>query len=320
MAAFRHRWRSVWGGVCAAMLLGLGLGSGMALVGCGATKPRLGPLDDQRADSVSYSEIVSAWNARSALLERVWARAAVSLAWKEENGRSRYEQGQGHLQMVQPGNLALSVYKLGEVLFWFGADSDRYWLIDRSDPAMARFGLHERLTIDRMQYLELPATPMDVAAMTGALPLPELPVHRAPVLYRSDEVVKGSVRFELRQGWRTLRYFVDVQRMVPVRVELLDDDGQVVVIAEQEAYGGVDVVGYGGVRPLFPSRMRVHHMETGATLTLSLEGMASRTPAGAIAADAFNFEGLVQRFGPMRVYDMDALLDQAIRERFEEVE
>jgi hypothetical protein len=310
------------GALVAALVAGSVGGLGvLACAGCsGASKGGSAPLDTRRAEGLTYNQIVTRWNERAALLERVWARAAVSLSWKDEHGRSRYEQGRGHLQMVQPGQLALSVYKLGEVLFWFGADAERYWLIDRSDPPSARYGRHGRLTFERMRAFELPATPMDVAAMTGALPLPELSMMNAPVLYRSDDVVRGGVRFELRQGWRTLRYFVDTEQMVPRRVELLDQNGRVVVVAEQEAYGGVDVAGHGGIRPLFPSRIRVHHQETGATLTLSLEGMASRSPAGAIAPDAFDFASLVQRFGPMAIHDLDAQFDQAMREHLESMD
>ncbi|MGP1346385.1 MAG: hypothetical protein ACTS3F_06940 [Phycisphaerales bacterium] len=260
-------------------------------------------------EGIGYAEIASEWNERAVLLERVWARAAVSLRWTDEEGRSRYEQGRGHLQLVQPDRFALSIHKLGEVLFWFGADEALYWLIDRNEPRSAQFGRRELLSFDRLDALGMPATPLDLAAMTGALRLPERGGDAAPVVYRSD-AAPGAVRFDLEQGWRTMRYHIDPARMVPVRMELIDDAGEVVAYAEQEVYGGVRVEGWGGNLPLFPSRMRVYHPESGATLTLTLEEMSSRSPAGEISDDAFDFAGLLDRFGVERLLDLDAMLEE----------
>lgn len=295
-------------GLLRGVLCGGLLAAAVGVSCCAPKEPEVIETDWREVEGLTYAEIAARWNARAALLERVWSRAAVSMAWTEEDGRSRYEQGRGHLQMVQPGRFALSVHKLGEVLFWFGSDDELYWLIDRSEPRSVVFGRHDSLTTERMLALALPATPLDLAAMTGALPLPELSAADEPVLYRSDDVVRSGVRFDLQQGWRTLRYHIDPARMVPVRVELLDSDGSVLVVAEQEAYGGVDVAGYGGVRPLFPSRMRVYH--EGSTLTLSMEGMSSRSPAGEISDAAFDLPSLVDRFGPMKVFDIDALVEE----------
>jgi hypothetical protein len=142
---------------------------GVAIAG-GAGGGKAGPVAGAPGGP-TYRMLANAQNARAARLGKLWARATVSIDYRDSEGRKRWEQGEGHFQVIQPSKLALSVGKLGEVFLWIGCDEERYWLIDTKGAKAAYVGRHELVTRGKIEALGLPVPPRDLIALAGMSPV-----------------------------------------------------------------------------------------------------------------------------------------------------
>ncbi len=273
------------------------------LGGGGCTTPA---RDGQRAAAVndsggvpSYAEVAAAHNARAARLGRLWSRAAVQLRYTDAEGTVRREQGEGHLQIVQPANLALSVGKLGEVVFWLGSDAERFWWFDLGDASTASVGRHENAMKPCIGELPLPVHPLDLLDLIGVTPLPASSA-TAPVVGPGGRVV---VDVPARAGVR--RLFFDASTMRPVRVELwVAGKSTPEVVSELTEYERVDVA-EGGVDPRTASRISVRDLGSDSEIVLFLSDMNDGSRAGRLAPFVFDFDELLDAHRPARVVVLD---------------
>jgi len=268
----------------------------LVLSGCGGTRS-VAP----RARAVpTYDEIASAHNARVARLDRIWSRAAVQLRFTDADGRSRREQGEGHLQVLQPDRLALSVGKLGEVVFWLGSDSERFWWFELGDNSAAAVARHENAMKPCVGESPVPVHPLDLLDLLGVTALPARSAV-APVLGPGGRVV---VDVPARAGAR--RVYFDPQTMRPARVELwLPGAEEPAVEATLTEYERVDVPSEGGVDPRVASRVSVRVRETGAELVLFLSDLNDGSRPGRLESFVFDFDELVGAHRPSRVVRLD---------------
>ncbi len=218
-----------------------------------------------------YTEIATAHNERVARLVRLWARGSAVITWVDDTGRTRSEQGEGHFQVIQPSRMALSIGKLGEVLFWLGCDEDRAWAIWTRDDKRAIVGPHSAETRLALARLGIAAAPRDLIRLAGLAPLPDGPPASGPEW--ADE---SLVRFDIELGpadgaWR---YWFDPISMLPRRVALLDAPGaDVLVTASLDVYAPVTLRNEGGFFPHAPTRLRIRHEPSGSVASLTLESM-----------------------------------------------
>lgn len=283
--------------VAAAALLGA------ALSGCqgsGRSNEVAGP--GARRELPQYEDVSRRYNERTDRLPRLWARAVVSINFRNEKGERRSEQGEGHLQMIRPSRLALSVGKLGEVLAWIGCDEERYWLIDPKESRQAFVGRHELMTPAKVAFLGIPAAPRDLIRLFGAEPLPAA----------SPEIIYGwapdgeHLIVEERIGSQIWRYLIDEAQMRPVRIELLQEsDRTVLVSAALENYEGVSLRGVSGYFPQIATRITATQPDDGSQIRVSLAGM-NDGGGSRLADDNFDFESLKAALGVSEVVDLDA--------------
>jgi len=272
----------------------------LSLVGCGGGRTAASVDRGERSAGVSYAELASAHNARATRLGRLWARAAVQLKYTDREGVERREQGEGHLQVIQPSRLALSVGKLGEVLFWLGSDERMFWWFELGDASRASVALHENATRPCAGELALPVHPLDLLDLLGVTPLPERSA--------SGVVVDGAGRYVVdvpaRVGAR--RVFFDAESRRPVRVEIWRaGETSPAVRAELSEYERVNVPGVGGVDPRVASRVRVRHLESGSEMVLFLSDMNDGSRSGRLEPIAFDFGGLLDAHAPREVVVLD---------------
>ncbi len=277
------------------------LASALALValvlsGCGGART-VAP----RARAIpAYEDIASAHNARVDRLSRVWARAAVQLRYTDSEGRTRREQGEGHLQVLQPDRLALSVGKLGEVIFWLGSDSERFWWFELGDNSAAAVARHANAMKPCVGESPIPVHPLDLLDLLGVTALPARSAV-APVLGPGGRVV---VDVPARAGAR--RMYFDPETMRPARVELwLPGASEPAVESVLTEYERVDVPSEGGVDPRAASRVSVTVRETGAELVLFLSDLNDGSRPGRLESFVFDFEELVGAHRPSRVVVLD---------------
>ncbi len=243
-----------------------------------------------------FAEVAAGYNERAAMLERVWARCSVAFNYEDEDGRRRTEQGEGHLQIVQPGRLALSVGKLGETLLWVGGDSERYWALELTENKRAYVGTYRLLTAQKAARIGIPVVPTEIATLLGVVPM----ATRAGTVERgADGMLIVRTPLGKRAAWE---YRLDGATLEPAEIRLKVEEA-VVLRGELSNYVRVAVDGV-AVGPRIAGRAFITHEPSGATVNLQIDESVS-DGKGRMRADAFDFEALVDALGPLTVIDVD---------------
>lgn len=280
-------------------------GSGLCRVGLTVTLAvllggcRAGVRHPKPIPGITSLKVVEAQNARVAGLERLWARASVQVTSTNDKGRRLRDQGEGHLQVVQPWSIALTLGKVGQTQLYLGSNDQLYWWIDLidADDKVAVFGRHEFVTTAKADVLGVPIHPRDLVHLLGVTPIP-------------DEVADQSLEWDAQSHAGLLvpaqsgsrRVWFDVSSMQPTRVEMFDADGALTLTAELDRYGFVNVVGDATLKPQIPERIDIRIASDDTLVKISLYDPENRP----IRPTAFDFERLVKGLGVDTMYDLDA--------------
>lgn len=275
-----------------------------------ATLPLLGcetaPRRDTPPERVpTYDALVRAHNQRVENLDRVWARATVVIDSPDGRGGTRRDQGEGHLQVVRPRNVALSVGKLGETGFYLGSNDERYWWFDlrgSDEGPMAYVGSHAGARDAAAAQMDAPVHPLDLIDVLGVQPLPEREAPTGPgerVWPTEDGLLQ--IVLPARLGYRLLSFEPGTLRLR--RVELYSDDAELLLIAELERYGPVRLVEGGGNWPEMPDRVRLDAPGEGVAVTLTLYGLENRGSRQSMAP--FDLDRLLRAYRIDEVVDLD---------------
>jgi hypothetical protein len=281
----------------------------LLLAGCAprATESRSAAPGSARA-AVAHADIARAQNQRAERLERLWARAAVQMRYTDRDGRRRSEQGEGHLQIIQPTRLALSVGKVGEVLFWLGSDERRFWWFELGENSRAGVALHENAQAPCIGEAALPVHPLDLLDLLGVTPIPATS-DRAPLVDATGRVVIDATA---RGGAR--RIYFDPDTLRPVRVELWrSGEREPAVVSDLSEHERVDLPSEPGVDPRAASRVRIAHRESDSEIILFLSDMSDGSRFGRLSPAAFEFATLVDSLAPMRVDVLDEACARSAR-------
>src|SRR3990170_215866 len=95
------------------------------LAGCKCDQWRPGPYVVDEIAPVgqlpTYPELAQRYNANLAALDRLWARADVTVEYRDDKGRKRSDRGDDSKLLVAPPNdVALSVGGIGPPVLWVG--------------------------------------------------------------------------------------------------------------------------------------------------------------------------------------------------------
>ena len=287
-----------------ALWLAVGLAlCGVMLAGCQGTKQAsVAEARTPNRPLPPYGDIVRQYNDRTDRLTRLWARAVVSITFTNERGERRNEQGEGHLQMIQPSRMALSIGKVGEVLAWIGCDEERYWLIEPKESKRAYVGRHSQITPEKIARLGIPAAPRDMIRLVGVTPLPQ----PTPGIIYGWAPGGETVLVEETVGRQIWRSEIHEVQMRPVKIELLDAaDRSILVSASLEDYEAVTLRGVGGYFPRTASRITASQPNDGSQMRVSLAGM-NDGGGSRLSDDNFSFEALIEALGVSDVVDLDA--------------
>jgi hypothetical protein len=237
-------------------------------------------------------EAITAWNSRVERLERLWARVTVVVNTVDAAGEAVTEQAEGHLQIERPRGVALSLGKLGETYLYLGSNDERYWwidVVDRENRA-AVTGRHAAVTMEKAARLGVPVHPLELVEVLGLTPIGD------------GAVVDGTtVTTPTATGGRVVR-FVDPETFEPVRIDVVDAAGELVLSASHEAYQLASVRDDTRVKPRVPGRVIVEAPTVPATVRLALYDPENRD----IREIAFDFDRLLKAFRVETVYDLDA--------------
>lgn len=273
--------------------LSLAAAVGLGLSGCCADCRR---KDDAPPSPLAYADIATAHNARLAGLDRVYADGSIELRWVDEDGE-HFAPGQLELWIEPPGRTAIYISKGGERIMWLGSNGPLAWLFD----------FRERKTVLHVAQPSdggtggLPFNPARLFSVAGLGPLP------------AEGAVEGFD--EARDAYVVLpdpddgpqRLFVDRQSLLPVRAEVLDADGSVLLYGELtlRRYERVEVVGAPGTGPLIPTLIDIHGIEGDARAKLSV--YAPTSDPAVMEPDYFDLDWLIETFPPQRVEGISPL-------------
>lgn len=267
--------------------------------GCRST----GPGAEPREPLPGYGEIVERYNGRTADLGRMWARAVISLRYFDVDGDRRSEQGDGHVQRLDAWKVAISVGKLGETLFWLGADEDRYWVFDLTTPdhTVAYVGRHDELTAEKARRAGLTIPPHEYLRLAGLSPLPREP--DGATIGRTDA---GLVLLELDDRGVRWRLDLDPLTLEPASITLFAPSGEAALVSELTDYQTVDLSDRGIDEPRAPGRVRIAHPASETEISVTIDGdIIDGVRSGKPRSRVFEFEVLVEALAPDEVIDLD---------------
>ncbi len=273
-------------------------------IGCrnrGGSMPELSGRSDPTLPT--YEQIAAGYNERTDLLTRIWARAVVSIDYIDDTGKRRYQQGDGHLQLIQPSNLALSIGKLGEVFLWVGSDEEFYWILETRERQRAFVGRHALATPGKTEGLGLPIPPLELVQLLGVAPLPlEAPPDSRVRRARTDRMVV----VDLPRGENLWRYWLDPDSLRPRVIELFEGDNRDTsqITAWLDNDEQVRRRGVGGIQPRMASLIQLVHRPSDSRMKITLEGMVDGG-RGKLDPIVFELPSLLESFGIETLEDLD---------------
>lgn len=270
------------------------LGLCLALSGCELT-PRSGPaeIDARGMPHPSYSAIAERYNQRIGRLDKVWARMSMRVIGHDRDGSKVDEQAEGHLQVVRPDKLALSITKVGETYFYLGCNESVYWWLDLRDDKRALLGRHETATPELAARFDIPVHPLDLLELLGVTPLP--PGAAARTAWSRDG---RDLQVTLPGRWGHRVLSLDPASYQPRRIELLDSRGHRLVSADLEDPQPV-VVRCDSATPPMASLYQIYITSSDTRITLRLYDPENRCDRQKLTP--FDFAALREAYGITKI-------------------
>lgn len=278
-----------------------------AMPGCSPAKPEEPglPAPAKVIPGPPYEEVAARYNANAAYLHQLFAPVTVRIRYDDKDGKEHNEQGEGRLQIVQPDHTALSIGKVGEVFFWLGSDSQRYWWIDLSGKPRQMFvGVHDHYAASAARRIGVVVAPLDLVRLLGIV---QLPVGAAgaggQTQMSADGKSIGIVTSLGGPGSGRQRTWVDPVTCVPNKIELFNAKGECELVADLSTPEGVDVKGT-AFRPRMNTRIKIAHAASRSQITLDLSDM--QDGSGRMVPEAFEAATLARQLRVDKIYDLDA--------------
>ncbi len=279
----------------AATAIAMALLAAIGAAGCQTTN-RPGGGGEAR-EAPPYPDVAALYNERVAPIDSLWARASVRVEGRDAAGGRLREQAEGHLQIEPPGNLALSLGKLGETHLYLGSNDELYWWMEliEDDDRPLTFGRHDRATPAKVAALGVPVHPLDLIEATAITPMPD---EGGDAEWGDDGLL--VVRTPARWGERTL--WIDPDTYEPARVQITDAGGGVALTAELSRYSTAIKQGDASVSVRVATRYEIRVPDMDALVRIELFEPRIRP----IRAVAFKMETLSKAYGVTRREDLDA--------------
>ena len=253
--------------------------------GCAATPP-IPP-----AEAPAYGTIAGAHNARIERLRTIYSRGVLEIRWSDETGR-HFEQGSVDLWVSLPRHTALRVAKVGEVLLWLGSDDHHYWLFDRfAQETTLVVGRHEDAPRP-VHATALTVRPLSLLDLMGLTPLPEGPA--VDIVFDAD---RDAWALETVGAGGPMRLYLDRAKLLPKRVEVLSEKGEVTLYSDLGRYKSVKLTGGAGlVNPKLATLVDIAATGDSARLKLALD-----SPNDDANPQVFRLERLIRALQPDRI-------------------
>ncbi len=250
----------------------------------------------------STQELAAGHNQRVDQLDTLWARISIRAKGTYPDGKGYEEQGEGHLQIDKPENVSLSIRKLGELYFAYGANSEQYWSFDllNSERKLMLIGQLDQVTQDKAAILGLPIHPGELIALSGLMPIDLAGAGGS----RWAEDGK-SVGVSVPSSWGAFTLWIDPRTELVVRSQAFDRNGDLIATAHLSRYKLAQVPGAQPVMVPGKIELRTPGDEEGF-VRIELSEPASKD----IRPMVFDPNRLKRAYRVDEVIDLDALNQQ----------
>lgn len=270
-----------------------------ATVGCSST----GKVDISKLpDPPSTKTLVDRHNERLANLETLWARVSVRAKGTYDDGSTYEEQGEGHLQIVRPDRISLSIGKLGETYFVFGASESQYWSFNLADAdrKVMLIGAMDKVTRGKAAALGLPVHPSELIPLSG---LSRIELAQAGgTRWREDGKAVG---FITPASWGTTATWFDPSTMLVVQTQAFDEYGELIATAELSRYKDASIPGQAPVQ--VPGKIEITTPNDDGFVRIETSGPEARE----IRSMVFQPERLQRGYRVDEVIDLDEPADDS---------
>lgn len=242
------------------------------------------------------AELVEAHNTWVGTIETLWARVSVRARGAYSDGSTYEEQGEGHLQIVRPDRISLSIGKLGETYFVFGASASAYWSFDLfdSERKLLITGQMDRVTRDKAAALGLPVHPGEIIELSG---LSTIDLARAGgTRWREDGKAFG---FSAPSRWGTMTTWFDPSSRLVVQTQAFDAQGQLIASADLSRFKPAD----GPIPVQVPGKIEITTPADDGFVRIELSGPRQRE----IRPMVFQPDRLRRSYRVDEVIDLDEL-------------
>lgn len=259
----------------------------LMLIGCERDGSDMVTEAPPALEAPTAAALIEAHNQRLIHLDKLNGRGVVQLEWTDHQGREHSEpQVDIEVWIDRPSRTAFRFDKFGEVYLWAGSDDERFWLFDRTgEPKRLTIGAHNqalRLETDSV-FAMRPLALLDALALT-----PLEPGRVVGSVSRDDN--RAAWVMEVTADSGRLRYFYSGIPFRPVRVEMLDDGGALLLEVLLERYATVTLSDRALLAPHLAEVMRIRDNSGGSSMEIFFDEISD--------GDADEFE---------RVFDLDRL-------------
>jgi hypothetical protein len=181
--------------------------------------------------------VIAAHNAWADSIDHLWSRTAITLDLpnpETNSDRMKFDL-EGLLFVAKPDSLLLNGRFMLKDVFQVGMNSDRFWLIVR--PQIATVWTGRRGGPGERQFILAAA---DLMTALGFLPIHLDPKARAAFRVEPEQYILTEQRLfgGKTVPWRRVSF--DRRTLRPARLELFDEGGRPILVAELLAYEPVD--------------------------------------------------------------------------------
>ncbi len=249
----------------------------------------------------STQDLAQRHNERIAPLDTLWARVSVRAKGTYDDGSTFEEQGEGHLQIVQPNSVSLSIGKLGETYFVFGASPDSYWSINlsESDRKVMLVGDMLRVTRIKANALGLPVHPAELIALSGLAPIDLATA--GGTQWRDDGKAVG---LRIPGQWGSIMLWFDPRTEIVVQAQAFDENNTLIASADLSRYKDAIVPGQLPVQ--VPGKVEITTPGDAGFVRIELSGPQRRD----IRPVVFEPTRLERAYRIDEVIDLDEELDE----------
>ena len=256
------------------------------------------PAAQPPAEPAGAAALIEAHNRRVELLDKTYFHGVIEFRWVDESGDEHFEpQVNARLWLDLPRQTALRAEKLDDVLLWLGSDDEHYWMFDlMGEERVLYLGRHDEdpAQARRSPLLIRPLALLDLLALT---PLP-MPRSNDGIAFDAD---RDAWVVTAAGAGGPMRLYLDRKGGLPVRVETLSSDGEVLMSSSLGRYKSVPVAGVSrAALPRMPTLIDI--ADPGSTVAVKL---ALDQPSGEVDDQpwdrVFALSRLLQALRPQRI-------------------